>query len=186
MRFKQIPTRVFTEFIKGITYFKAEPVREQPFYHRRTSCGTKELTIEEKFDTFLKKQTAIRLCCIERFIYDGIFQIVLHRQDVSHQRELKQMEWLYEDIFGGELRVEVRGFLGERPTRVYIIEPAFNREQMYEKTLGMPVVRCSKTENGVKYHKFQSFEREEPWVFGELPMKTIAERVAHLKRPLSI
>lgn len=68
--FARLPTRITTEFCKGIAYFESDTgLNKVPFYHRDASCGSEEQTAEQKFlqskDT--KKTQYLRNCYIERY-----------------------------------------------------------------------------------------------------------------------
>jgi len=92
-------TRLFTEFIKGITYFAdQETSAETPVYHRLFSCGPKgDPAYRENHLVCLEGLTArqrmarrplIERCYIERLIYDALFQhenvgTPVSRSDVS-------------------------------------------------------------------------------------------------------
>lgn len=191
VKFKQIPTPIFTEFIKGITYFKTDidARMERPVYHRIKSCGSKSMTIKEKFgitgyysvDKALSKKEAIKKCYIERVIYDKIFQWILHQQDVSHLRELREMKILYEYMFPkSELTIEVRDYIGIQPMVLYIKDSKTESEEIYEKSQDTPVIRCSLSHNGKYFHKYQTFEKEESWIPGKLPSEPISKSVARI------
>lgn len=93
---------VFTEFIKGITYFQQNTGVERPVYHRDISCGTRnphdnrnrialdELTCEGHYDNlveFDRRSTKSRNCAIERIIYDRLFSKYFStgEQDYGHR-----------------------------------------------------------------------------------------------------
>lgn len=89
-------TRVFNEFIKGITAFSDEDVfnASQPMYHRNKSCPPKKsqnipCTQSNSSNTKKTKTASIRKCYIERMIYDNIWSTIMHcAQDKGH------IEWL--------------------------------------------------------------------------------------------
>jgi hypothetical protein len=68
--FKNIPTKLFTEFCKGVTYL---------IYHRNISGGDKNERSDVKFkikpsnsdDTQNKKKNFLKRCLIERLVYDN-------------------------------------------------------------------------------------------------------------------
>lgn len=195
VKFRRIPTRVFTEFVKGITYFRTDANHEWPIYHRLNSCGSGELDVKKKFrrkqgysnDAGMDNRARVRTCYIERLIYDKIFSAILFRQNVAHLHELQDMERLHDDLYPGvQLQVHVGKFVGTNPTYVSIIDQNTKDEEIYEKEPESNIVRCSKIEGGAHFHKMQTFERATPWLPGPLPPKTFAQRIAHLKRPLSI
>jgi hypothetical protein len=185
-KFRRLPTKVFTEFIKGITFFAAlrDPVRENPVYHRMSSCGTGELTIADKFrrvrgyseESAYVNREHVRRCYIERLIYNDIYENILYVQDHGHLRELKEMERLYQDLYPtSNLSVKVGHFEGTPrifPTSLRITDGNTYTED-YRKDLNSNIVRCSKVENGQSYHKFQTFEAETPWLPGSHPTRYI-------------
>jgi len=196
VKFKRIPTKAFTEYIKGITFFKTELVTENPVYHRSSSCGTGTLNIKQKFrhlkgyslDSAQNNREHVAKCYIERLIYGEIYEMLLHSQDIAHKRELRIMERLYEDFYpGNNLRIHVKHYDGINPM-LLIISNA-NYEETYEKNPSSNVVRCSKRYNGDNekfFHKIQTFEKELPWIEGKLPKKTLMQELSYLRKPLSV
>ena len=63
------------------------------------------------------------------------------------------------------------------PTQLYITETDFDisrrpeREESYFKSDNGNIVRCSKLENGMVYHKTQTFEKEMEWLEGHHPTR---------------
>lgn len=115
--FQHHPTKLFEEFIKGITLFKTEEhtVLSKPSYHRPKSCGSKTMNFETKF-TMLpsddkhareSKTKALRMCIIERKIYDAIFKHILKQQDAGHLVELMNLERLYMNYTSYKIDVNV-------------------------------------------------------------------------------
>lgn len=96
--FNYIPTKVFEEFIKGITLFEESnnTILSQPAYHRPDSCGRKDIDFLTKFQKKNNVQ-ALRMCIIERKIYDHIYEHILYKQDAGHLLELHRLERLYLD-----------------------------------------------------------------------------------------
>ena len=85
---KYIPlgiTKIFEEFIKGITYFSDElEIRKKvPIYHRSASCGKSNADFQKKYlkcfgnnspeNIQIKKQHIFK-CYVERLIYDNIYK----------------------------------------------------------------------------------------------------------------
>lgn len=197
-KFGNLPTKVFNEFVKGISYFASEPVTESPVYHRGSSCGTKELDINAKFkrrngyshDTGIANMEHVRQCYIERLIYDAIYAAILHRQDVSHKVEKERMARLYTDMYPeSALRVYVSHYAGTPPifpTRLTItdgpdvVHPTYE-EQYFKEGGPSGVIRCSKVEKGHYFHKFQTFEKEMPWLEGPHPTRLFFYRAKPLQ-----
>ena len=92
-KFRRLPTKVFTEFIKGITYFATDSVRERP----------SELQIKEKFrrehgyfeNSANDNREHLKTCLIERMIYNCIYEAILHKQDLAHLQELEEISDLF-------------------------------------------------------------------------------------------
>lgn len=96
-------TRVYTEFVKGITYFdwEAQPLRH-PVYHRNASCGTTRRPSDVKFaKTAFGPDAApyVRRCVLERLIYDRLYTHNIGFQDVGHRYELWQMGKIFDEYF---------------------------------------------------------------------------------------
>lgn len=166
---QHIPTEIFTEFVKGITYFASEDTTEHPVYHRDVSCGSKQNTIKDKHEFLLTnsnatkqaKRNAVRRCYIERVIFDIIYKTVMYEQDIGHLHELQSIERLYEHYFPNEgLYVHVT-FIGAKPVKVKLI--SFGNIEYYIK--GESNIHCVKVdEKRNVYEKTQTFQQESPWV----------------------
>ena len=182
MKFKYLPTMVFTEFLKGITYFKTDNIYETPIYHRANSCGTGTLTIKDKFgrktgysnDDAMTNIIYIRRCYIERQIYNDIFKAILYKQDIAHLKELEMIKRLYDSkVPNSQLTVTVSHYEAPshlHPTKLFIIYDT-NHSELYLKTQLSSIIRCEKTENGKVFHKIQTFEKEMPWNEGPLNIR---------------
>jgi len=89
---RRVVTRLFNEFIKGITYFgpAAAAAGTDPIYHRDGSCPPRDkpnLTCTSLLDPHIKDR--VYTCYIERLIYDELWiQVMGSQQDLAH------MEWL--------------------------------------------------------------------------------------------
>jgi hypothetical protein len=182
IKFKQLPTLVFTEFLKGITYFKTDIIYETPIYHRSNSCSTGTLTIRDKFgrktiysdEAALTNISYIQRCYIERQIYNEIFKSILYKQDVSHLKELETIKRLYDTkVHNNSLTLIVNHYDPPayiHPTQLHISYSNTHKE-IYIKQPLSNIVLCEKQENGVMYHKTQTFEKEMPWLIGPLSYK---------------
>jgi len=192
MKFKQLPTIVFTEFLKGITYFATDNIYETPIYHRPNSCGTGTLTIKDKFgrqtdyinETAMTHITYIRRCYIERQIYNDIFKAILYKQDIAHLKELEMIKRLYDSkVPNSQLTVTVSHY--EEPSHLHPtqlhIQYTTNHYEIYRKTPLSNIVRCEKYTNGKVFHKIQTFEKETHWIEGPL---NIREKIKI--KPLSV
>lgn len=108
LRFKSAATKMFTEFVKGITYFRNEEDISTPVYHRYNSCGDKTVpTIDALRVLFTNTQVTkdqkrryLRNCFIEREVYNKIFQTLFDQQDVGHMYQIKDIEVLLQEYNG--------------------------------------------------------------------------------------
>lgn len=131
------PTRLYEEFIKGITVFSnTTSISERPSYHRLESCGTKALDYIAKFkhlptdkrEERKRKLDALKTCIIERKIYDDIYTYLLHRQDSNHMFELQNLERLYLDYTASTIDVNVKYKYGT--VQPYIVFVTIHRKGM--------------------------------------------------------
>lgn len=107
--------KIFSEFVKGITYFSnEEDIKARPIYHRLYSCGERA---DELYDTLHRctddqsptdrsiAEQRIYKCLLERMIFDDIYKhntlffpetgTEVHGQDSAHQQRLEKT---YEDF----------------------------------------------------------------------------------------
>lgn len=97
-------TTIFNEFLKGITYFNNQiPNSGQPIYHRPAiSCPSRGNINEECINTNTApmKSKNIRLCYIERLIYDELWsKMIFSPQDIRHIEWLNDTCYKDQDIF---------------------------------------------------------------------------------------
>lgn len=98
--FKYLPTKIFNDFIKGITHFESDTVYTHPNYHRTNSCGKAdkehftqfEIQDGDDVNTQKHKKNALIQCYIDRLIYNEIYTYILHEQDARHLYEVKILE----------------------------------------------------------------------------------------------
>jgi hypothetical protein len=172
-------TRYFTNFVKGITYFKNEeqPLRD-PVYHRNASCGSKNqqsymrFTIE-RFGP--DKSHLVYRCLLERLIYDKIYENTLRLQDLGHKHELGTVQRIYDEYFPvNSLRIIKIEYVGEMP-RVLIIGHYFEDnligKEIYIRYVDanndyQPQVDCEKEDNltQTRYEKIQTYDGPTDWV----------------------
>ena len=187
-RFSHLPTVIFAEFVKGVTFFQSDitSALESPPYHRPLSCGTANLTFLQKFEiTGSMSATkinhckrALRTCYIERMIYDNIYEYVLDKQNIGHHVELLQLERLYQDYYPDhKLTVDTNIGIGQLdPTFLMIIDSyddsKFHVEETYEKQANGEVYCIRKLLRNIgrstpfevkKESKTQSYANEVPW-----------------------
>jgi hypothetical protein len=124
-------TKVFEEFIKGITYFSDELENKKriPIYHRAASCGNSSENFKKRYLQCYKdnneivletKRKHISKCYLERLIYDNIYKnSILHfpsglnnvelEQNEGHIFQLKEREKNFNECFLG-LKIEIQIF----------------------------------------------------------------------------
>ena len=175
--FSFLPTILFNEFCKGITYFQNEVVIERPSYHRDASCGESDKTAMDKFTILatdapgeaIRKKTAVRLCYIERLVYDALYSKILYAQDLSHLFEKQIMDHLHLHYFPNEtISIEITYDCVILPVALTVKTMNHNglpTIEKFTKPWTSSIVRCEKTEAGKLYVKTQSFVQEEAWTF---------------------
>jgi hypothetical protein len=192
LSFSHHVTRLFTDFIKGVTFFANEKVNEAPIYHRLSSCGTGQATLSAKFqrplslDSGIQNISRLRLCFIEREIYNQIYKKILGSQDTKHLLELERTARLLEDTMGYPMNVLVefdnKTALPFKLTITYCTLPVIARinlqsradhefmkrkhqiEEIYVHEPGQSIVNCMKFEaNGIMHEKTQTFLKETSW-----------------------
>lgn len=97
-------TKVFNNFVKGITFFSSEEVYDkgQPVYHRKGSCPKRgepnnKCESTNSNTTKLQKENEIRKCFIERLVYDELWaKIAMSSQDISHLQWLEDTRQAYQ------------------------------------------------------------------------------------------
>ena len=181
--FNHLPTQLFTEFCKGITYFKNQTVEERPVYHRKDSCGTGKKTISDKFkeqysiDKLVSKKEHMRNCYIERLMYSNIYLYTLHAQDIAHNDELQLMERLYDQVYNDFINIKIV-YEKRTPVEINILTNSkinyndfYQIVEQYIKEPNSNIVKCNKTVTHgdlpiKKYYKIQTFDKEEEWIEG--------------------
>lgn len=169
-RFQHMPTKIFNQFVRGITYFSSESVAEQPIYHRDASCGSANLDYITKFVNRSDTADSLERFYIERLIYDAIYTTVYYKQDLGHLNELRNIERLYQERNNGiTIRVEVNFHNLILPASLII---RWTKE--WDKTV---TETYSKDTNGgvdckridmmsgsiLKYTKIQNFDNKREW-----------------------
>jgi hypothetical protein len=163
--FKQVPTKIFNEFIKGITYFRDEAPADNPRYHRLRSCGPKNKTIISRFENPSDKYF-VRKCYIERSIYNQIYKHFFEKQDLGHLNELKNTERYYIKHFPNEhlqIRI-VYDPITHYPYRLILTDPLNKRKETYTKHWNSEIVNCELNINGIKYFKINTFDHLGEWI----------------------
>ena len=146
--FKSLATIIFNKFVKGITYFSNDDVPQNIVYHREQSCGSKTKSVAEKFSEKISQsdldklriKSIVRICYIERLIYDKIFFTVFHFQDPEHLIELRKMEIMYDKYFPFE--------------NIYVDDVHFTDEKVYPEKVTIT------TRNNINIQKNRRIHKE--------------------------
>lgn len=187
MKFRKKPgmyvTKIFGEFIRGVTYFNTETLNDFfPIYHRLASCGPPEQTLSCKNKQKKSEKKKIRKCYIERLIYNDIFihntlnfpkttEFVEHSQDEGHIEAINRIKTKFEECFPKRNIIVEMNYLNEYPTELQIIETynntvisiekynrRLNGDKKYDYT-----VDAIKMKDGVMYERKQNFAHIFQW-----------------------
>lgn len=176
-RFSHVATKIFNEFVKGITYFESNTLVANPVYHRDESCGVAGVPANAKFvvdllDTQLvqeRKKKITKMCYLERLVYNDIYKNVFNFQDSGHLYELHMMEKLFEKYNPtvNSFYIHIK-YSEDSMYPVYLaitIKRSFHTEsEEYVKLWKSNIIQCSKTVNDLFFDKVQTFQKEEPWM----------------------
>jgi hypothetical protein len=102
--------RFFIKIISGLTYFNSQNLipNQYPIYHRNASCGSNIIKLKDKFTLLstnsslekTNKRQALKICYIERLIYNEVFKYFLgDYQDLEHNFERGDTEALFTQYF---------------------------------------------------------------------------------------
>ena len=166
-------TETFTEFCKGITYFQSE--LQWPIYHRNLSCGSERVNSDYKFIKTLYgpyNSFMLKLCYIEREIYNKIYIQNLELQNLGHNLELQRVKRILNNYFPYQnINVNII-FSNNYPTKI-IIETQDNEyntldREIYTRTLNSnnnydDNVQCFREKDGINYTKIQTFSNIQQW-----------------------
>lgn len=179
-------TKLFEEFIKGITYFRQQidPRHPFPVYHRLHSCGPNlyGAQMDEEYrgahltcpgglprSEKNRRKTLIERCYLERLIYDELYRhFALHHpargnaepeQDLAHTTRLRLVESDYRSCFrDGRIEIAIR-YESNYPTHLEVRrykKDALVSTEVYVKTLGDLSNRFVVYEPGVYCHRLIS------------------------------
>ena len=156
-RFQYIVTKIFNEFIKGITFFETN----DPSHHQ-IDTNFKSYLLDSK----LSKAKITKVCYLERLIYNSMFTNIFNQQ--AHLLELRNMEVLYEEYNPThELNIKIK-YSGDNmypeSLAIYIQNRNFVETENYVKKWKSNIVHCTRNYRGLHFDKVQSFEKEEPWL----------------------
>ena len=182
-------TRIFGEFVKGMTYFKNEEYNlEKPVYHRLMSCGDGSLAFRRMYqqcknDTSKRRiaKRRIETCYIERLIYDQLYKTQsLHfpskgddekTQDEGHKNWLEQTKADFQTCFPNvDLQIELE-YRGKYPINLKIERYKKNKlvsierytKDRYEDAYSI-FVECSLDTFTDKKQKIQTFEKPRRYI----------------------
>jgi hypothetical protein len=123
----KIVTNTFNEFIRGITYFTADPpgtLHNDPLYHRNVSCppkNTPNVVCDPSGMTHEDLKKRMQKCYIERLIYDEIwFQLHSMQQNIGHLRWLEDTKIAFQKCFPHMTISVVVRIIDRIPDRVVI------------------------------------------------------------------
>jgi hypothetical protein len=162
-------TKLFNDFIKGITVFSS---LSQPIYHRRRSCSSRGSPSNRT------KEKEIERCYIERLIYDELWEKYTQSfQDQNHLNWLEDTTNAYQTCYPNtviKIRINykfenlntVDSF--EMPYKLEIQWLENNNSKKYESYVKENgIIECSKfDENQTPYYKQNTEQIENPWILG--------------------
>ena len=170
-KFRTIPTKLFSEFCKGITYFSDEVVGS-PIYHRNSSCENSTITKSINFTCEKnKKKQYVKRCYLERLIFDKIYAEILHEQNIEHYVELKRVERIFQDTWPNEsiqINLSYKSYL--YPINMLITYDngqTITREtyrRTYTNNQYVSNISCKQIKDGKVYEKTQTFDSETSWI----------------------
>jgi len=186
-------TRIFENFIKGITYFEneKEDVDQVPIYHRLFSCGPRDIGqlrcnqgLTRKERALVKKK--VEKCFIERLIYDNIYKSqslhfpssVFYKEPSQNDGHIYRLSRVKDDFTTCFPQVKIQ--IHMEYDQMYPIKLTILREQRghvikeeYMRTLNkMDVctmytetdIQCTKIVKNQRFFKFQSFKGQVKWL----------------------
>jgi hypothetical protein len=193
---RRIPTnltRVFQDFIKGITYFKHQTTVEVPVYHRLLACGPGDDAFRKLFqqcepdmdrDRRNDVRKRIETCYVERLLYDAMYRHATlhfartgtedHQQDAAHQLRLVLTQSDFKTCFPNlDIKVDVE-FETHWPVSVRIcryVRSDLVSVETYQKHIAFStgakryedVVYARRVTKQNAYVKNQSFEYATNW-----------------------
>jgi hypothetical protein len=185
-------TKIFDEFLKGITYFSTQTApQKSPAYHRLSSCGTGTDAFRQAYNqchqTMKKTKVAkvkkqIETCYIERLIYDDLYkkQTLFFpkkgdespTQDDGHVHWLEQTKHDFQTCFPDvEINVSIEDFKDSMPLtlRIQKKKERHTIEEVYQRSLNHaeydPIVvgRMYKSSNHLIKVRVQMFDIPGKW-----------------------
>lgn len=186
-------TRVFDDFVKGITYFDYENPAQEPIYHRLHACGNGTNPFRQQYnqctgsmDRKTKKDVKSRIekCFLERIIYDRLFQDLEltfdkdPEQDEGHVHRMKLTQDDFESCFPQtkvEIDIEYDNHLPFKLTIARFVKSKEISREIYIKRIVVDpvfggrmyyeIVDCYKHIGGKIYNRYQGYgERPKRWM----------------------
>jgi len=175
--FQYIVTKIFNEFMKGITYFRHDQDIGNPIYHRPDSCGDGKLNWSDKFeikpsDSDKTKETKKRItkwCFLERSIYNTLFMHIYNYQDGGHLNEFRNVTNAYQDQNPGcgiviDIEYSKNDMYPEKIDIFYKSPYKIPEVETYIKKWNNKFIHCTRMYGALVLEKVQTFEKEEPWM----------------------
>ena len=187
---KKVPkgvTRVFDDFIKGITYFSDDITTSEPVYHRMSSCGrgndafrTTYQICTQTMDKQKRKDVKKRIetCYIERMIYDTLYKEcgLDEEQDKGHKHRLEITKNDFKTCFPNtKIDIDI-AYDQHLPVKLVITrtQPGnmvsteeYVKSITFDNFYGMKVydsyIDCYKKTKSYAYFKNQSFDHRAEW-----------------------
>lgn len=172
-------TKIFNEFIKGITYFDGEHLYNlhQPYYHRIASCPPEKnpnmkCKNTNNNSTVKDKSKQIEKCYLERLIYDHIWTYIMRsNQNVAHVSWLDDTQKSFKTCFPDtDISIEIE-YSNDVPIFLSVRKQSGENEiiETYEKSYDIQnqtyvyFVACYKVENDIVSRKLSSFTHNVDW-----------------------
>lgn len=169
---EKLITKIFTNFVKGVTYFKSS-------IYKPGEYGNNIQTIECKFKKTMlghKKNISIEQYYIERTIYNILYQKLLYSQNLQNRLKYLDITQIYQSYYPNVyIDIEIEYLTNiYYPIRIIInkldvISKAMIETQIYTKTINPitfvydDIIRCEKKDINHNYSKTQTFDNEEAW-----------------------
>lgn len=166
--FDGFPSRIFNEFVKGITHFNGD---ESHDHSEMTWIQKIRINPSDTPRTVRRKKDALKKCYIERLIFDEIYTHLLHKQNTGHLIELRFLERYFQDTNSESIHVDVTFDQTYYPIAVDVVivnaVDGVRTTEHYAKYWGDPTVHCERIVVRPRvirrYRKQQTFQSEARW-----------------------
>ena len=170
--FRYLPTRLFQDFIKGVTHFESDTVYDKPSYHRSGSCGKKDSEHLNRFkqnpDDLDKrvqyKKEALTRCYVERVLYEKLYELILHEQDPVHKLEIEHLQRMLDFFTYVQVIPKFRGVV---PIQLSILVSLPNGKPLYQedyRKFKNDKVIAVRKEGDVYKYKIQTYKKQTEWL----------------------